>query len=170
MPIIDINDTIILPKDDPITPGEKILDSDQTKTISPSETGKPADNGKPDAGKPIDNGKPSDGKPSVGIKSPHLHEKLLIDSRISPIGSGVIEDKPNCTVPTSGQKWWAAIILGVLFALISSPPAYAITSKISTTLGGMPLYTFTDTYPGQTLLALFIHTLIFILIVRILLW
>lgn len=167
MPIVDINDTIILPKDNPISSGEKILDSDQTKTISPPENRKPSEKG----GKPVNNEKPSDGKPSsVGIKTPHLHEKLLIDSRISPIGSGVLEDKPNCTVPTSGQKWWAAIILGVLFALISSPPAYAITSKITTTLGGMPLYTFTDTYPGQTLLALFIHTLIFILIVRILLW
>lgn len=162
MPIVDINDTIILPKDEPINPDSKKLDSDQTKTLSSEDAlkGVPKDlKGSKD---------PKGIKPPV--KVPGIHEKLLTDSRISPVGSGVLEDKPNCTVPTSGQKWWAAIILGVLFALISSPPAYAITSKISTTLGGMPLYTFTDTYPAQTIVALFIHTLIFILIVRILLW
>lgn len=145
MPIINIIGSDILPPA-PIKEGKQ-LDDDQTKTLTTK-----------------------DDPPVKEIKKPHLHERLLTDSRISPVGSGTLEDKPNCTVPTSGQKWWAAIILGVLFALLSSPPAYAITSKISTTLGGMPLYTFTDTYPGQTILALFIHTLIFILIVRILLW
>jgi hypothetical protein len=99
-----------------------------------------------------------------------MNESLLTDSRLSPFGSGNLEDKPICTAPTSGQKWWAAIVLGLVFAIVSSPPAYAVTSAITTAVGAMPLYTFTDTYPGQTILALIIHTIIFIIIVRLLLW
>ena len=158
MPIVDLSGTDILPETaayptDGTEVHGKTLDDDQTSYESSDNP----QSGNPQSGKPV-------------VKNPHITEKILIDSRISPMGSGNLADKPNCTAPTSGQKWWAAIILGVLFALLSSPPAYAITSAVSTSLGGMPLYTFTDTYPGQTLLALFIHTLIFILIVRILLW
>ena len=108
------------------------------------------------------------GSPLLPVAS--MNESLLTDSRLSPFGSGNLEDKPICTAPTSGQKWWAAIVLGLVFAIVSSPPAYAVTSAITTAVGGMSLYTFTDTYPGQTILALIIHTIIFILIVRLLLW
>jgi hypothetical protein len=101
-----------------------------------------------------------------------LQESILNDSRITPTGNGSPNSKPYCsricdaTQPTSGQKWWAAVLLGFLFALISSPAAYYITSKVSTSLGGAPLIDGT----GPTFIGLLIHTIIFIIIIRIILW
>lgn len=95
-----------------------------------------------------------------------LPETLLNDSRISPSGSGSLDEAPNCTKPTSGQKWWASVLLGFIFAIISSPAAYYVTSKVTTSLGGMAL----TVGPGPNLVGLLIHTIIFILIIRIILW
>lgn len=72
------------------------------------------------------------------------------------------------SVPTSGQKWWAAVLLGLLFAVISSPMAYEISNVLSVRSGGPP--TITDPTRSTTLFGLLVHTIIFILIVRLLLW
>ena len=94
----------------------------------------------------------------------HFSEKFLNDSRITPSGNGT--HVMSTTKPTSGQKWWAAVICGFVFALISSPAAYYATSMVSTSLGGIPLaYS-----PGPNFFGLLIHTLIFILLIRIILW
>lgn len=85
---------------------------------------------------------------------------LLNDSRITPSGNGTHE--LNLTQPTSGQKWWASIILGLIFAIISSPPAYSLTSKLTSNTE--------VTHLNATLIGLLIHTVIFIIIVRIILW
>lgn len=95
-----------------------------------------------------------------------IQESLLNDSRITPTGNGNPNSKPYCTQPTSGQKWWAAVLLGFLFAIISSPAAYYVTSNITTSLGGVSLMDGS----GPNFVGLLIHTLIFIIIVRIILW
>lgn len=95
-----------------------------------------------------------------------FQESILNDSRISPTGNGSLESKPVCTPPTNAHKWWASVLLGFVFALVSSPAAYYISSKVTTSLGGLA----TTEGPGPNFVGLLIHTLIFILIVRIILW
>ena len=95
-----------------------------------------------------------------------VQDTLLNDSRITPTGNGNPASKPYCTQPTSGHKWWAAILLGFIFALVSSPAAYYISSKVTTSLGGIS----TMEGPGPNFVGLLIHTLIFIIIIRIILW
>lgn len=107
----------------------------------------------------------------------NVTDSLLNDSRITPTGNGNPNNKPYCTQPTSGQKWWAAVLLGFVFALISSPAAYYVTSKVTTSLGGITLMDGTGPIdpmgvPGfkPNFVGLLIHTLIFIIIIRIILW
>jgi hypothetical protein len=57
-------------------------------------------------------------------------------------------------------------MVGFLFALLSSPPAYALSSTIITGLGGMPLLSPS----GATLGGLLVQTLLFILAFRFVLW
>lgn len=114
---------------------------------------------------------------SVGSTQPNtkllsIQDSLLNDSRITPTGNGNPMSKPYCTQPTSGQKLWASVLLGFLFALISSPVAYNITSKVTSSTIGLSLMDNpnlkTVHYPN--FVGLLIHTLIFIVIVRIILW
>lgn len=97
-----------------------------------------------------------------------LIELLLIDSRITPTSNGAVTNG-NISVNsqiTSGQKWWAAVILGFIFFLISSSVAYNITSQITVnTIGTVLIYG-----AGPTLTGLLFHTFIFILVVRLILW
>jgi hypothetical protein len=99
----------------------------------------------------------------VNVSLPDL---LLNDSRITPTGNGSLVGKDIITSPTSGQKWWAAIILGIVFALISSPVAYSITSQVTESLSGVS----SMHGKGPNLMGLIIHTIIFVIIVRIVLW
>lgn len=96
---------------------------------------------------------------------PSLPESILNDSRITPTGNGSFDSKSYYSQPTSGQKLWASVLLGFLFALISSPTAYNITSKATNNIG----FSLMDGL-GPNLIGLFIHTIIFIIIVRIILW
>lgn len=90
------------------------------------------------------------------------------DSSDSRITDGSDEEpegqEPEDTeeVPSSKDKWMAAFVAGVLFALISSPLAYYITSSLTVGLGGIAL----TVGPGPTFAGLLLHTIIFILIVR----
>lgn len=84
-----------------------------------------------------------------------MSEDLMADSRFSQTSTGGSSNPP--LRPTNGQKWWASVLLGLLFFIISSPSAYDITG-----LGCGKVET--------PLLGLIIHTIIFILIVRIILW
>lgn len=102
-----------------------------------------------------------------------LQENLLNDSRFSPSGNGSRPDGGDTTntvivntQPTSAQKWWAAILFGFIFALISSPLSYYGTNFFFTRLGGAK----TTIGPGPTLLGLLIHTIVFTLVVRLILW
>lgn len=100
------------------------------------------------------------------INSLSFQETFLNDSRITPTGNGNLSSKPYCTQPTSGQKWWAAVLLGFIFALISSPAAYYVSTKVTTSLGGIS----TMEGPGPNFVGLLMHTIIFIIIIRIILW
>lgn len=103
------------------------------------------------------------------INTLSTQENLLNYSRITPTGNGCNlnnKNKLHYTKPTNGQKWWAAIILGFIFALISSPAAYSITSKATTTF---TKYNLMDGN-GPNFIGLLIHTIIFIIIMRIILW
>lgn len=91
---------------------------------------------------------------------------ILNDSRLSPTGNGRPSAPPNYKEPTSGEKWWASILLGFVFAIISCPAAYLATNKALTSLGGLK----TIDGIGPTLIGLIIHTIVFIIIVRIILW
>ena len=100
------------------------------------------------------------------ISSLNMPEAILNDSRITPSGNGNLDSKPYTTQPTGGQKWWAAVILGFVFALLSSPPAYSITSKVTTKMANAT----TIDGNGPNLLGLWTHTILFIIIVRFILW
>lgn len=95
-----------------------------------------------------------------------FQEELLNDSRITPTGNGSPVNKQTSTQPTSGQKWWAAVILGFVFALVSSPTAYHVSSQVSVAAGGSALIEGNGPY----LSGLLVQTIIFIIIVRLILW
>ena len=95
-----------------------------------------------------------------------MNETLLNNSRITPSGNGNDKNRPICIKPTSGHKWWAAIVMGMVFAILNSPAAYYITSYVSTSFGGMELIKGR----GVTISGLLLHTFIFVIIVRIILW
>lgn len=94
-----------------------------------------------------------------------IQEEILNSSRFSPLGNGT---KCSCSQnqPTSQQKWWASILFGFLFAIISSPVAYFCTDKIAEAIDTSR----TIQGKGASIFGLLLHTIIFILIVRIILW
>lgn len=100
------------------------------------------------------------------VDEPTIQESILNDSRISSVGNGNESQKPFCTQPTGGQKWWAAVVLGLLFMLVSSPVAYQISTMVANSTIGFK----TIVGQGPTLSGLAIHTIVFILIIRIILW
>ena len=89
------------------------------------------------------------------VKDSPIMEEPLMDNNEIPI-----------SLKNNEEKWWIAILLGFIFAIVSSPAAYYITSYIITSLGGISLIYG----PGPNFAGLLIHTLIFIIIVRIILW
>lgn len=96
-----------------------------------------------------------------------IQDMLLNDSRIAPAGNGSKNKTNYPTQPTGGQKWWAAVLLGFIFAIVSSPAAYELTSRI-THINSAEAGTSHDI--GITLKKLIIQTLIFIVIMRLILW
>lgn len=92
-----------------------------------------------------------------------ITERLLMYSRL---GKNNIEK-----VPTNGEKWWAAIAVGVLFALMSCTFMYSITNSL---FSGLCISTFSglteySVSVGPSILGLIIHSVIFTLIIRLLL-
>lgn len=65
------------------------------------------------------------------------------------------------------DKWWIAIFLGLLFAIFASPLLFGLTNIfIGGALSTVPLYEPL----GATIFGLVVHTIIFIFVIRILLW
>jgi hypothetical protein len=100
------------------------------------------------------------------MSRPTITEMLMLDSHLSKVDDP-IEVGPETTVqaPTSAQKWWTSVLLGMLFAIVSSSFCYGITNWATNKCGGIS----TSKSGGPTLVGLLIHTVIFILLVRIVL-
>jgi len=64
---------------------------------------------------------------------------------------------------SSQQKWVISIFSGILFAIISSNMVYGFTNRLFSGLNVGPLYV----KGGPTVTGLIIHTIVFILIVRL---
>ena len=73
------------------------------------------------------------------------------------MASANVCDKPY----SSADKWTSSFILGILFLLLSSPFAYAITKNIVPSIA--------DSRGRPTLLGLVLHSILFVLIVRLML-
>lgn len=84
-------------------------------------------------------------------------DDILLDSRLTPNGNGTSEDKDFSTKPTGGQKWWIAVILGMIFGLLSSPTAASITSYVSSV-------------QEKSTSNLLLRMVLFIIILRIIMW
>lgn len=124
-------------------------------------------------GKKNTNHKPTDNfieEDTDSKKSPNNNlttaEIILNDSRITPTGNGDPDGETPCVQPSAGQKWWAAILMGILFFIFSSPIAYYVTSSLTTSIGGLPLMYG----PGPSLAGLLVHSILFTIIIRIILW
>ncbi len=85
-------------------------------------------------------------------------ESIIINSKISPTGNGVFDpNNPNIEPPTSGQKTWVAILIGMIFLVISSP-------IVDILLGNQ------IKIKPKVFLALLLKTLIFTIIIRMIIW
>jgi len=73
------------------------------------------------------------------------------------------------TVPTvtNGMKWWLAILVGILFFLLAFGGTYNFTNAIWTSLGG-PSYLKAPGCPNGW--GVLVHTILFILLIRLILW
>lgn len=131
-----------------------------TNNIS-SKSSKNTASSKSDSGSNISNSSKSDSLNDTTTKN----QDVIEDTPTDPVL--VYEAPTNSTTEqiSSGQKWWAAILLGIIFLIVSSPLAYLGSSSLSVSLGGMPLANGGPNIPG-----LLLHTAIFILIVRLILW
>lgn len=98
-------------------------------------------------------------------------EPTLQDSLLSQVHNGGEQWKQNKEDSnplhaTNGQKWWMAVIIGFLFFVLASPSAFKTSNKLFKCI-----YFPRSYYDGATtLFGLFVHMLIFILIIRIILW
>lgn len=90
-------------------------------------------------------------------------DSILINSRLQK-SNPTVEQK-MLQPPTSSQKWWASIVLGMLFAILASGSIFQLSNKVCS-------YANISTYKGEgpTILGLLLHTIIFTLIVRFILW
>lgn len=68
---------------------------------------------------------------------------------------------------TSSMKWWLAIFLALLFFLLAFGGTYNLTNTVWTSLG-LPSYLKGSGCP--TTLGVFIHAILFALIIRLILW
>jgi len=98
-----------------------------------------------------------------GVPLPPKDKDIQTPSVPSTDGNGGKNIMPENTM-TNTQKWVAAIFLGLLFAIISSPAMYSITSLIAKE------GTLYKSAGGATMLGLLVHTIVFILIVRLIMW
>jgi hypothetical protein len=67
------------------------------------------------------------------------------------------------------QKWLGALVAGLLFLILSSSFAYQLTNKLLTAIGGPKAATVTPA-GAPTVLGLILHTIVFILLLRLILW
>jgi hypothetical protein len=69
---------------------------------------------------------------------------------------------------TNGQKWVSALIAALLFALISSTIVYQLTNQLLVSIFGPAASTLGPN--GPTMFGLILHSIVFLLVVRLLLF
>lgn len=88
-----------------------------------------------------------------------FQDRIINDSKITPSGNGNLERNMSCVAPTYSQKWWVAVMMGMLFFILSSPVIYSGYNKV-----------FKREKVKISLGVLLINSLLFTMIVRFLLW
>ena len=74
-------------------------------------------------------------------------------------------DKTQCMkLYTSYDKWFVSLISGLLFLLIASPFMYKLTDSLFSLIG----LNLADSNGCPTMLGLVVHSIVFVLIVRLL--
>lgn len=68
---------------------------------------------------------------------------------------------------TNSMKWWLAIFLGVLFFIIAFGGTYNLTNAIWTSVG-LPTYLNAPGCPN--VFGVFLHAIVFALLIRLILW
>ena len=86
---------------------------------------------------------------------------LITESIIPECGGEASDDGIS-----SETKWFVSILFGILFFVLSSPLAYAITDKAITSFGGISYLTSMDI----NISGLLVHSIIFMLVIRVILW
>jgi hypothetical protein len=91
---------------------------------------------------------------------------IQYQKHVSPLSKSISSSRFGDPITTSGlseaQKWFLAIILGLIFAIFSSGLFYRLTNTIFSKMGIPTYYGSEPSYFG-----LFLHTVIFILIIRL---
>nr|QBK90371.1 MAG: hypothetical protein LCPAC103_00520 [Pithovirus LCPAC103] len=74
-------------------------------------------------------------------------------------------DDPNkdCSKLSNAEKWWASIVVGIIFIVFASGPAFAVSGTL---FKGVCLQTFFGK-GGPTLVGLILHAIIVIIIARL---
>jgi len=75
------------------------------------------------------------------------------------------ERETHCEEWVCEKKWLTALVFGLFFFVLSSGLAYHVSSSFTQALGGIPL-----ARGGPNLAGLLVHSLIFVLLVRLYLW
>ncbi len=70
---------------------------------------------------------------------------------------------------SNSQKWLGALVAGLLFLILSSGIVYQLTNKIFTSIFGPKAATVTIA-GAPTVFGLILHTIVFILLLRLILW
>jgi hypothetical protein len=70
---------------------------------------------------------------------------------------------------SNSQKWLGALVAGLLFLILSSGIVYQLTNKIFTSIFGPKAATVTVA-GAPTVFGLILHTIVFILLLRLILW
>jgi hypothetical protein len=87
-----------------------------------------------------------------------------VDVSVDPLDIKNQDSSSTCECVTSNQKWLIAIILGIIFLIVSIPIIYNLTNTL---LSKINIHT-TNKKGLPTPFGLVLHTLIFIIIVRVL--
>jgi hypothetical protein len=79
-----------------------------------------------------------------------------------------IQDLLNLKL-TNQQKWLGALVAGLLFLILSSGIVYQLTNKLFTAIFGPKAATITAG-GAPTVFGLILHTVVFVLLLRLILW
>jgi len=97
-------------------------------------------------------------------KNSILSEKM---DNLSGVPSNTGPIRTYLPTVTNSMKWWLSIFLGLLFFIVAFPGTYNLTNALWTGIG-LPSFL---TAPGcPTTLAVFVHAIVFAIIIRLLLW